>query len=224
MQPNKKGPLRFALRSLLRPGKWANRAALEANRQRVAMAPNWFVLVGRFAPTESVVHAHQDSGRFRMGAEGATRGDPTGPSKTGAEYSMAVVAEVHVVAFQKRRPAPREHPFNATTGRPACSGPIEAAKVNSINGELCALIKPGHTALAVEQPGRCKRIADAARQGVEPTTVIVERDNITESICESSIPTQACPIKHVADADHPSARELIIAANLTAASKARPLV
>src|SRR5262245_24095471 len=32
---------------------------------------------------------------------------------------------------------------------------------------------------------------------------------------------EACPIKHIADADYPSARELIIAANLTAASKAR---
>src|SRR5512132_3180571 len=32
---------------------------------------------------------------------------------------------------------------------------------------------------------------------------------------------EACPIKHIAEAEHPSAGELIIAANLPAASKAR---
>src|SRR5262245_6709264 len=193
------------------------------------MAPNQFVLVGCFAPIEPVVQADQDRGCFRVGAEDTT--SKTGRTNTDAGYSMGVVAEVHVVAFQKRRPAAREHPFNATTGRPACSGPIEAAKVNSSatytwpgNPEVCALIKPSHAALTVEQPAGCKRIADAARQGVEPTTVIVDRGDITESIGESSILTQRCPIKHIADADHPSAGELIIAANLAAASKARTLV
>src|SRR5262245_16211754 len=191
------------------------------------MASNPFVLVGCLAPTESVVHANQHSGRLRVGVEGTT----SNRTANRAEYNMVVIAEVHVVAFQKRRPAPREHPFNATTGRPACSGPIEIAKVKShrprrrrCDPEVCALIKPSHAALTVEQPAGCKRIADAARQGVEPTTVIVERDNITEIIGESSILTQRCPIKHIADADHPSAGELIIAANLAAASKARTLV
>src|SRR5262245_40332398 len=138
---------------------------------------------------------------------------------------MIVIAEVHVVAFQKRRPAPREHPFNATTGRPACSGPTDAAKVKTINGEVCTGSSPGHAALTVEQPVGCKSIADAASQGVEPIKVGVNVDIITESIDEISIPTPCCPIKHIADADHPSAAgELIIAANLTAASKGRTIV
>src|SRR6476646_5385342 len=72
-----------------------------------------FFLIRRFAPPESVVHADQGSSRGRLGAEGTT-------SRTGnrGEYSLIVRAEVHVVAFQKRRPARREHPLNATAGRP----------------------------------------------------------------------------------------------------------
>src|SRR5262245_6641402 len=70
-------------------------------------------LLRRFAPPESVIHADQGSSRGRLGAEGTT-------SRTGnrGEYSLIVRAEVHVVAFQKRRPARREHPLNATAGRP----------------------------------------------------------------------------------------------------------
>src|SRR5262249_53305345 len=65
-------------------------------------------------PAESVIHADQDSGSFRVGVEETT------PNRTGkGEYSYIVRADVHVVSFQKRRPAPREHPFNAATGRPA---------------------------------------------------------------------------------------------------------
>src|SRR5262249_43237912 len=72
-----------------------------------------FVLIRRFAPPESVVHADQGSSRGRFGAEGTT-------TRTGhrGDYSLIDRAEVHVVAFQKRRPARREHPFNATAGRP----------------------------------------------------------------------------------------------------------
>ena len=72
-----------------------------------------FVLIGCLAPSESVVHADQGSGRGRFGAEGTT-------SRTGnrGDYSMIVRVEIHVVALQKRRPARREHPFNATAGRP----------------------------------------------------------------------------------------------------------
>src|SRR5215813_1532534 len=71
-------------------------------------------LVRRFSPIELVVHADQDSGRFRVCGEGTT-------SRTGnrGEYRVIVVAEIHVVAFQKSRPVRREHPFNAATGRPA---------------------------------------------------------------------------------------------------------
>src|SRR5262245_42580278 len=100
------------------------------------MASNPFVLVGCLAPTESVVHANQDSGRFHVGVEVATNNPTVINNDTpGVEYRMIVGAEVHVVAFQKRRPAPREHPFNATTGRPACFRPTESTKVKTINGE-----------------------------------------------------------------------------------------
>src|SRR5262245_29678083 len=84
------------------------------------MAPNSFVLPpGRFAPP-SPVHADQDTGRGRLGAEGTAACTDT--KGGGGGYKAIMVAEVIVVAFQERRPAPREHPFNATTGGPACSG------------------------------------------------------------------------------------------------------
>src|SRR5262249_1155088 len=84
-------------------------------------------------------------------------------------------------------------------------------------------MNPGYAALTVDQPAGCKRITDAARQGVEPISVEVSRATKTcDWIEESSIPMEACPIKHIAEANHPAgAGPLIIAANLTAASKAR---
>ena len=82
-------------------------------------------------------------------------------------------------------------------------------------------MSPGRATLEVEQPGGCHRIAEAGRQGVEP--LIVEVDHATcewtGSDCSTSV--VACPIKHIPETDHPRAGELIIAANLTAASKAR---
>src|SRR4029077_20764843 len=89
------------------------------------------VLVRRFPPIESVVHADQDSGRGRFGTEGTTSG--TGNDARG-DYIAIGRAEVHVVAFQKCRPMRREHPFNATTNRPACSGPVGTANVKTSNG------------------------------------------------------------------------------------------
>src|SRR5262249_18452199 len=82
-------------------------------------------------------------------------------------------------------------------------------------------MSPGPAALTVDQPGRCCRIADTARQGVEPTSLEVNlaTGEWTEGNC--SILMEACPIKHIADADYPSAGELISAANLTATRKAR---
>ena len=63
----------------------------------------------------------------------------------------------------------REHPFNATTNRPACSGPVGTANVKTTNGDVCTVLGPGGAALEVPQPGGSERIADAAGQGVEPT-------------------------------------------------------
>src|SRR5262245_22996746 len=190
-----------------------------AHRPQGAIAPKLVCLIRCLAlakPVESVIHADQDSGRFRMGVE------VTNTIKTvRVEYSMIVRAEVHVVAFQKRRPAPRKHPFNATTGRPTCSGPItEITEVKTSKGYVCTGFNPGNAALTVEQPAGRPRIAEAGRQGVEPINVEVSRATKTVGE-ESSIPMEACPIKHIAGAKHPAAGELIIAANLTAAIKAR---
>ena len=70
--------------------------------------------LARFLLPEPVVHADQDSGLGRFGAEGADA------SWTGrGEYGAIARAEVHPIPFQKRRPVRREHPFNATTNRPA---------------------------------------------------------------------------------------------------------
>jgi hypothetical protein len=78
------------------------------------------VLVRRFSPIESVVHADQDSGRGRFGTEGTTGGTD---SDERGDYIAIVRAEVHVVAFQKC--------FNAGTCCPACSGPGETANVRT---------------------------------------------------------------------------------------------
>ena len=69
----------------------------------------------------------------------------------------------------------REHPFNATTNRPACSGPVGTANVKTTNGEVGTVLGPGGAALEVPQPGGSERIADAAGQGVEPTILEVNR-------------------------------------------------
>src|SRR5215510_12285176 len=82
-------------------------------------------------------------------------------------------------------------------------------------------MSPGPAALTVDQPGGCRCIADTARQGVEPTSLEVDLATGERTERNCSILMEACPIKHIADADYPSAGELIIAANLTAASKAR---
>src|SRR5262245_15282680 len=86
-------------------------------------------------------------------------------------------------------------------------------------------MSPRHAALGVDHPpgagDLCPRIADAARQGVEPLSLEVSGGGCKRGwIEEIMIPIHGCPIKHIAEADHPSAGELIIATNLTAASKA----
>ena len=91
------------------------------------------------------------------------------------DYIAIGRAEVHVVAFQKCRPMRREHPFNATTNRPACSGPVGTANVKTTNVDVCTVLGPGGAALEVPQPGGSERIADAAGQGVEPTILEVNR-------------------------------------------------
>ena len=108
-------------------------------------------LVRCLAPIESVVHADQDSGRGRFGTEGTTSG--TDRDGRGGDYIAIGRAEVHVVAFQKCRPMRREHPFNATTNRPACSGPVGTANLKTINVDVCTVLGPGGAALEVPQPG-----------------------------------------------------------------------
>jgi hypothetical protein len=123
------GTVGSPLRSLFTPPQEAG-CYLDPIVSEMRLAPNSFVLIRCIrclAPPPSVVHADQGSARLRVGVEETT------PNRTGtAKYSMIVLSEVHPVAFQKHRPAPREHPFSANTGSPTCSGPIEAAKVKTI--------------------------------------------------------------------------------------------
>ena len=63
----------------------------------------------------------------------------------------------------------REHPFNATTNRPACSGPVGTASVKTTNGDVCTVLGPGGAALEVPQPGGSDRIADAAKNSADVT-------------------------------------------------------
>jgi len=71
------------------------------------------VPLNNFFYLEPVVHADEDGARGPFGAVGTA--SHTG---AGSKYGPTAAAEVHVVAFQKRRPARREHPLNATAGRP----------------------------------------------------------------------------------------------------------
>ena len=91
------------------------------------------------------------------------------------------------------------------------------------SGDVCTCVSPGPAALEVEQPSGRHRIADAARQGVEP--LIVEVNDVTSDSryagWDCSTPFVACPIEHIAEPDHPpGAGKLVIAANLTAPGKA----
>src|SRR6185295_5924004 len=127
-------------------------------------------LVRCLAPGGSVIHAHQDSGCCRIRVEGATN-----RADTRAECEMIIVAQVHEVAFEEGRPAAREHPFNATTRRPACPGVAVAAEGQTSYGDVCAGLNPGRATLTVEQPAGRERVANTARQGIEPVDVEVSR-------------------------------------------------
>src|SRR6476661_1200230 len=80
---------------------------------------------------------------------------------------------------------------------------------------------PSAAALTVEQPGRGERVTDAARQGVEPLIVEVDDGAPERASSDRSASVVARAVKHVAEADNPSAAELIVATDLAAASKAR---
>ena len=115
----------------------------------------------------------------------------------------------------------REHPFDATAGRPARSSVGGLANLtHTIDGDVCTGMTPGRAALAIDQPGGCHRIAEAGRQGVEPLIIEVSHNLVPEPVVDCSTSFVARPIKHIAEADHPPAGELIIAADLTATSKA----
>jgi len=114
-----------------------------------------------------------------------------------------------------------KHPLYAAANRPASSGVgglagLHASKVDGRVG-----ITPRRAALEIEQPGRRHRVAETARQRVEPA--ISEIDRAASERTESDGPAFAVarPVDHIADADHPATTELIVAANLTAAREAR---
>src|ERR1022692_1857099 len=163
-----------------------------------------------------VVHTDQDITLGRFGGDGV---DGCAGADDGHAHAARVRAEVHVITFQKRRPVRCEHPFNATTDRPAGPG-VGGLATNKRTAEVCTCMSPGGAALKVEQPVGLYRIAEAGRQGVEPLIIEVHHGACewTGSDCSAFI--VACVIKQFAGADHKSAAELIIAANLTAAGKA----
>ena len=70
----------------------------------------------------------------------------------------------------------REHPFDATADRPACSGLGGLANLKTIEGDVCTGMTPGRAALEIEQPGGSPRIAEAGRQRVEPLIVEVSHN------------------------------------------------
>ena len=94
--------------------------------------------------------------------------------------------------------------------------------MNTTKVDVCTGMTPGPAALEIEQPGGCHRIAEAGRQGVEPSIFEFNLATCewTGSDCSTSV--VACPIEHIAEPYHPpAAGELIIAANLTANGKTR---
>src|ERR1039458_7497524 len=119
-----------------------------------------------------------------------------------------------------------EHPFNATTNRPAGCGVGGLATIlNTSKGDayVCTCMRPSGAALKVKQYVGHHCVSEAGRQGVEPLIIEVSDSRETSECSAWECPAfaVACVIKQFAGADHKSAAELIIAANLTAAGKAR---
>src|SRR5450830_737366 len=162
-----------------------------------------------------VVHTDQDITLGRFGGNGVyNRRVHT------SSHAARVRAEVHVITFQKRRPVRCEHPFDATTNRPAGPG-VRGLATSKRTAEVCTCMSPCSAALKVEQPGGLYSIAEAGRQGVKPLIIEVHHGACewTSSDCSAFI--VACVIKQFAETDHKYAAELVIAANLTTTSKAR---
>ena len=167
------------------------------------------------SPIKSVVHARQKSDLGRFATEAAA-----GRAEGRLECGPISRTEIHVISFQKCRPLRREHPFGATADSPACSGVGGLANLKTIEGNVCTGMSPRSTALEIEQPSRCHRIPDATRQGIEPLIIEVNH-KWPDPRVDRSTSFVARPIVHVAEAEHPIAGELIIAADLTATGNAR---
>ena len=77
-------------------------------------------------------------------------------------------------------------------------------------------------ALTVDHPSRSERVAETARQGVEP--LIVEVDVGASERAGNNRPASfvAGPVKHVAEANHPTTAELVVATGSAAAAKPEP--
>ena len=97
-----------------------------------------------------------------------------------------------------------EHPFNATTSGPARPGVTRRTERDTCKRRIGAGMGPSPAALTVEQPGRRERVADPARQRVEPLIVEVHNGAPERASRDRSAPAFAAAVKHVAEADnHP---------------------
>ena len=116
-----------------------------------------------------------------------------------------------------------EHPFDAAASRPA--GAAVAGNRANLRPETvescCFRFRPCGAALPVEQPIRCHEIAKASGQSIEPLHLCFDgAAAAVKWVDKCSGAMNVCPVEHVANADHPRIIELVIAADLTAASKA----
>src|SRR5262245_14177515 len=169
-------------------------------------------------PPESIVHAHQNSLNIGLGGEDIVS------AKNSTAGKARVALKAQIIVFEEHGPVRHELPFHATTSRPAGATGLRARNLTEIVDKLCLRMRPRRTALRVEQQVRLGEIAYATRQNVEPLHFGLESGIAKGRIKEERINvpgvTDARPVKQVAKANHPPTGKLIIAANLTAASKA----
>ena len=78
----------------------------------------------------------------------------------------------------------REHPFNATTNRPACSGPVGTANLKTINVDVCTVLGPGGAALEVPQPGGSELNSRCGRSGCRTNYSLSEPCHLHLETCQ----------------------------------------
>ena len=113
----------------------------------------------------------------------------------------------------------REHPFGATAYRPTCSGLRGLSHLGTVERDVGARMTPSGSALEVNEPVWHPRIAETTRQRVKPLVVKIDNRSREKPASYSPASAVAGPIKHIAEADNPAARELIVTTDLSATSE-----